>query len=314
MSKQKDYLHDKNRHRAGYNFEALTAAEPALKSFVIKNPKGESTIDFKNEQAVKALNAGLLKHHYGLSYWDIPEGYLCPGIPGRAEYVHHIGDLLRADFGNKLPKGGRVRGIDVGLGANAAYPLIGNAQYGWHFVGSDVDDTAIANAQHIIAQNPSIKKSIQVRKQANPNLIFKNIIQDGERFDFTMCNPPFHQSAAAANASAQRKNANLSPNTKDKSKLSFGGRYHELWYDGGEIAFIQKMAQGSKLFSHSCLWFTTLVSKEENLKKVDKALVKAGAEESIVMEIETGNKLSRIVAWSFFNAKQRKAWADLRWS
>jgi 23S rRNA (adenine1618-N6)-methyltransferase len=40
------------------------------------------------------LNAALLKRDYGLKHWDIPKDNLCPGIPGRLDYIHLLKDLL----------------------------------------------------------------------------------------------------------------------------------------------------------------------------------------------------------------------------
>ena len=42
------------------------------------------------------LNRAILMHHYGVKSWDIPAGYLCPPIPGRADYIHSVADLLAA--------------------------------------------------------------------------------------------------------------------------------------------------------------------------------------------------------------------------
>lgn len=43
---------------------------------------------------MKAFNRALLQQFYDVREWDIPDGYLCPPIPGRADYLHYLADLL----------------------------------------------------------------------------------------------------------------------------------------------------------------------------------------------------------------------------
>ena len=141
-------LHPRNRHRGRYDFPQLADALPALKPFLKPNPydAAELTIDFADPAAVKTLNAALLSHFYGVAHWDIPAHYLCPPIPGRADYLHHVADLLAAGNGGGIPRGNATRILDIGVGANCIYPLIGQHEYGWRFVGTDIDPVTIAAA------------------------------------------------------------------------------------------------------------------------------------------------------------------------
>ena len=122
MSTQKPGLHPRNRHHSRYDLDALRQACPALSDFIILNPAGEQTVNFADPQAVKTLNKALLAHFYGVKEWDIPDGFLCPPVPGRADYIHHLGDLLSDESGNVV-KGASI--LDIGVGANCIYPLIG---------------------------------------------------------------------------------------------------------------------------------------------------------------------------------------------
>src|SRR2546426_285023 len=101
-SSEKAGLHPRNPHRARYDFAELCRSSPALAPFVGHNNYGGESIDFANPAAVKALNQALLKKFYGVAQWDIPAGYLCPPIPGRADYLHHVADLLAADNGGVI--------------------------------------------------------------------------------------------------------------------------------------------------------------------------------------------------------------------
>ena len=314
---EKDALHPRNPHRAPYDFPQLSQASPELASFVRPNPYGVLSIDFANPAAVKALNRALLRQFYGIEHWDIPKGYLCPPIPGRADYVHYLADLLAESNGGTLPPGADITVLDVGVGANCIYPIIGRCTYGWHFVGSDVDGVAVRAAQQIEAANPALAGAIECRLQPARTRIFDGLIQTGEGFDLTMCNPPFHASAAEAAAGAKRKHTGLGTGPAGRGPrpvLNFGGQHSELWCEGGEVAFIRRMAQESGRRPGSCYWFTTLVSKKDTLPGVYRALKTAGATEVRTIEMAQGQKKSRLVAWTFLSPRQQETWRRTRWN
>ncbi|QLG88963.1 23S rRNA (adenine(1618)-N(6))-methyltransferase RlmF [Chitinibacter bivalviorum] len=297
-------LHSRNQHQGRYDFAALIAASSELAQFVAKNAYGDDSIDFADPQAVKALNRALLAHFYGITTWDTPEGYLCPPIPGRADYIHTLADLLASETG-EIPRGDAVRGLDIGVGANAIYPMLGRASYGWHFVGSDIDPVAVKNAAQIFANNAVLAGGLDARLQSATRHIFNGIIGADEYFDFTLCNPPFHASAADAAAGSNRKLRNLGlANKADKTpKLNFAGQNNELWCEGGEVKFITQMILESKHFATQVGWFTTLVSKIDNLPPIYKALRGVGAHDVKTLDMAQGQKISRIVAWRFSISK-----------
>ena len=311
--KEKSELHPRNPHRERYDFKLLTAAHPALAPFVRLNPHGDESIDFADPAAVKALNTALLKQGYGIEQWDIPEGYLCPPIPGRADYIHHIADLLGGSNGGKIPLGPKVRCLDVGVGANCIYPIIGSHAYGWSFVGTDIDPVAIESANRIVAAHPFLKARVECRLQAQPHHIFQGMIQEGEMFDLIISNPPFHASMAAAQAQTLRKLSNLGFEKTTTPIRNFGGQNGELWCLGGEEKFVQDMIRESKPFAASCLWFSSLISNYEHLASIYRFLEKAKATEVVTAEMGQGNKISRIVAWSFLTEEQREKWREERW-
>jgi len=290
MRVEKSGLHPRNRFLTRYDFPQLIACSPALAAFVKPKAHGDAGIDFADPLAVKALNQALLKHAYGLQHWDLPAGYLCPPIPGRSDYIHHLADLI------SLQRGSAVRVLDIGTGANCIYPLIGASEYGWSFVGVEIDPIALRWAKKLAASNPSVASLIEFRQQKSAMQCFQGIIQSGEHFDLTMCNPPFHASAAEAAAGTQRKLRNLGVK---KEVLNFGGKAGELWCEGGELAFIRRMIEESAAFAQSCGWFTTLVSKSEHLPRLEKTLRQVKASEVRIIDMAQGQKKSRILAWTF---------------
>ncbi|WP_316813649.1 23S rRNA (adenine(1618)-N(6))-methyltransferase RlmF [Pedobacter heparinus] len=313
MSEEKTILHARNKHRSRYNFPELIRSLPDLYPFVAINSHGGESIDFADPLAVKMLNKALLKHFYGISNWDIPENYLCPPIPGRADYVHYLADLLAQSNAGIVPKGKAVKGLDIGLGANCIYPIIGVQEYGWTFAGSDIDPLAVKTARAIVAANPVLSNSISCRLQNNRQHIFKDIVKPGELFDFTMCNPPFHASAAEAQSGTRRKLQNLGKLKGKEAVLNFGGQHSELWYEGGELVFIRNMVEDSALIASQCLWFSSLVSKSSNLPFIYKTLQYAGVKEIKTIEMAQGQKISRFVAWSFLTEAEQREWAQKRW-
>ncbi|WP_395740183.1 23S rRNA (adenine(1618)-N(6))-methyltransferase RlmF [Prosthecobacter sp.] len=283
-------MHPRNRFNGRYDFPKLIACAPALATFVKPNAHGDASIDYADPQAVKALNAALLRDAYGIEHWDIPPGALCPPIPGRSDYLHHLADLIG------MQRGAAVRVLDIGTGANSIYPIIGASEYGWSFVGAEVDADAWRWARKMVAANPSVAGLIECRLQKSAQQCFRGIIQKGEYFDLTMCNPPFHASAAEAAAGTQRKLRNLG---QKGAALNFGGKANELWCEGGELAFIRRMIAESTEFAQQCGWFTTLVSKSENVGPLEKTLRKVKAAEVRKIDMAQGQKKSRVLAWRF---------------
>ena len=304
---EKQNLHPRNPHRSRYDFKALIRSCPELAPFVLINKYGNESVDFADPAAVKVLNKAILRHFYKIQYWDIPPGYLCPPIPGRADYIHYLADLLRVN--EKILYGENIKGLDIGTGANCVYPVIGHQSYGWSFVGSDVDIKALRSAQRIVDSNPELVQFIECRLQKSSSDIFKNLVLPTDKFDFTMCNPPFHASLKEARAGTERKWQNLGHHkANQKETLNFGGQQAELWYPGGEQAFIIKMIEQSVDIADQCLWFTSLVSKKATLPALYHSLKKLKAVEVKTIEMSQGQKVSRILAWSFLDEAKRKVW------
>ncbi len=291
-------MHPNNLHLDTYNFDALVESHAELAPFVINNNHGIETINFADSEAVLHLNKALLKKYYNIKDWSIPQHYLCPPIPGRADYIHHIADLLGENENKK-----NIKGLDIGVGANCIYPILGARIYKWNMVGVDSDAAAIASAKKNVSASEGLSDKIDIRFQSTNADIFESIISEGEYFDFSMCNPPFHTSEEEATKGTLRKLRNLEQKdqpyqTKKEITLNFGGQANELWCNGGEALFIKRMIKQSVAYKTQVGWFTTLVSKKENLNKIYKQLDKLKATHKTI-KMEQGNKKSRFIAWTF---------------
>jgi len=312
--KEKTRLHPQNRHRERYDFKLLIQRCPALAPFVQLNVYNDESIDFANPEAVKMLNTALLMQYYELHYWDIPPGYLCPPIPGRADYIHYVAELLaRSNYG-KVPTGNKITCLDIGVGANCIYPIIGRQEYGWQFIGSDIDPLALESANKIINSNPNLKGGIECRLQANPADMFYSILQKDEFIDAVVCNPPFHASLEDSQTENLRKLSNLALEAVTTPIQNFGGQNMELWCDGGEEKFVRAMVRQSRQFMNSVFWFSSLIAKKSHLQGIYEELRKAKAEDVKTIPMGVGNKTSRIICWTFLTIEQQKEWKNERWN
>jgi len=309
----KKELHNRNIHRNGYDFKQLVMSCPELGQYISKNRYGNESINFSDPHAVITLNRALLKHFYDISCWDIPENFLCPPIPGRADYIHYIADLLGSCNEGNIPKGKAISVLDIGVGANCIYPIIGNHEYGWKFTGTDIDPISVASAKKIVSSNASLSELVDIRIQIKQSAIFKGIIKTGERFDITMCNPPFHASEENAKAANDRKRTNLNSEDGEGSKLNFGGQSNELWTHGGEASFVRRMIDESSSFQDKCMWFSTLISKKNTIEGVYKTLRRVKAVQIKTINMAQGQKISRVIAWSFLDKERQKEWVNERW-
>lgn len=288
-------MHPRNKHANGYDLSDLSEATPELTQFIINKPNNQSTIDFSDARAVLLLNKALLFRHYGIKFWDLPQQFLCPPIPGRADYIHALADLLAEDNDGIIPTGKKIKCLDIGTGANLIYPILGSAEYKWQFIGSDINPIAVKVADNIAKAN---KLPVKVKQQTDSNAIFKGIITKDSYFDITMCNPPFHASEQEAQQGTQRKWKNLGI-SKTAKQLNFGGHAPELWCKGGELSFITNMIKESAQFGKQVGWFTSLVSKKDNLPALTKCLKQHHVKRHKIIKMLQGNKQSRFIAWQF---------------
>ena len=316
----KNTLHTKNRFKHSYDLKSLVNAQPSLQKHIIKTTVGKDSVDFSSPEAVRLLNQALLKSQYNIHYWQVPSKNLCPGIPGRLDYLCYLNELLTEDHVSSHSS--KIKALDIGTGASCIYPLLGVKEFNWRFVGSDIDPNSLANSQKIVEEN-QLEQQIELRLQAESGAIFQHIIKADEYFAVTLCNPPFHRSLAEASQGTQRKWQNLN-NTKqagnvqkqrqseqaarNNSALNFGGQHAELWCDGGEVKFIRNMIKESRFYAQQVLWFTSLVSKKDSLSAIKLSAKKQPIKQFKVIKMMQGNKTSRFIAWSFMTLEEQKSW------
>lgn len=310
-------FHPRNPHQGHYDMAALCEVCPELNQYIVTTPRGDASINFSDAQAVLLLNTALLKHHYQINHWTIPPGYLCPPIPGRADYIHALADLLSDSTGQKLAalSNANTHVLDIGTGASCIYPLLGARIYGWQFTATDIDPVSVNTASFIVQHNWGLQKLIKPVLQKNKASIFNGIIRPQDFYHLSLCNPPFYRSLDEASAANKRKVQNLERHSGtakqyaaplNKPTRNFGGQKAELWCEGGELAFIRQMIHESQAFAKQVVWFTSLVSDQDNLKPLQNSLKQAGAVQVKVVNMGQGQKVSRLLAWSFYAQSELK--------
>lgn len=297
-------LHPKNPHREGYDFAKLCAACPELERHLVQAPHGGPSIDFSKPTSVTALNKALLRAYHGIQQWELPPGLLCPPIPGRLDLLLHAADLLEKERPKNSPSK-PVRVLDIGTGANCIYPLLGYSVLGWDFVGTDISEKGLKWAQNLLDANPGLSSHVELRLQPERRRILQGILAEGEVFDLTVCNPPFHASAEEAAAASGRKQRNLAKGGPVSGRLNFGGLSHELWCPGGERSFVGRLIRESAEFPQAARWFTSLVSQSANLPFLEHTLQHVRAPRVRIIDMAQGQKKSRLLAWSFMREEAR---------
>ena len=317
MHKNKDHpekpnLHPRNRNRERYDLDTMAKTTPELSRYIQPNKRGNPSINFSDTKAVRLLNKSILHHYYDIAFWDFPDENLTPPIPGRAEYIHRVADLLSESNNSNVPTGANVRSLDIGTGASCIYPIIGVVEYDWNFIGTDIDAAAIASAERIVESNSSLLGKIDLRLQNHVNSIFRGVVHADDKIDIIICNPPFHSSAEEALKGSRRKVRNLTGQKQQAPNLNHAGIQNELIYQGGEVQFIKNMISESKEYASSCLWFSALVSKESHLYKIKDELDQWKPSDIRTLPIRTGNKMSRIVAWTYHSSDDRARWFQIK--
>ena len=291
LTKIEKTFHKDNFHNGSYPIDVLCEKVPDLKNYLTITDKNTISIDFTSRDAVVLLNKALLYHYYNVNFWNIPDNNLCPPIPGRVDYIHYLHDVLIDEkISNK-----DIKVLDIGTGASLIYPILGTSVYNWNFVGSDISEASLKNAQIIIDNNAHLHKKISLIHQRNKKHILLDVINKNEQFTFTMCNPPFFKSSNEATKQNLRKNDNL----KKIKQRNFSGIDEELWCDGGELTFVKNYIKESMLYKNNVLWFTCLISNKNNLYPLKTLLKIKKAQEIKVVNMLQGNKTTRILMWKF---------------
>lgn len=327
QQKKLNQLHHRNIH-IDDDFLLISEKYPEFRK-CIKILNGNMCINYNNPTALYCISKVLLHHRYNL-IWDMPDNFLIPTVPSRANYVHFISDLLTPEHvyntetvSNKgslndtetikfnthqdfcsvelIPRGKQVLGLDIGIGANSIFSLLCNKIYSWNMVGTDISSESLKVSDSIIKNN-NLSDCITLLLQENPEDILLGILDRPEiktlNFSFTICNPPYYDSI-------EDSEMNVHPNRYRVCKN------YEVITQGGESQFILKMYSQSKIFRKRVIWYTSQVSKLKNLKflrnALGKEIVSNELKSLIFTTLKQGKHDKWVIAWSFFEKEERNS-------
>ncbi|GAA5862026.1 hypothetical protein JCM3774_006145 [Rhodotorula dairenensis] len=294
-----------NPYDRGVDYAELAASvlHPDLSVFLQTSASGRSTLDFRDEAALRALNGALLKRDFDLEV-ELPPDRLCPSVPGRLDYVLHCLELVRQTRRRQaldtVPE--TVTGLDVGTGASAIYPLLA-VRYAassrapreivhLQMLATDINEASIAVAKRNVDRN-RLTPLISVHRVEPDGPIFPPVVIDAaSSIDFTMCNPPFYASAEE-----------IASSEAGKARLPFAictGADNEMVTPGGEVAFVSRMIQGTpSLGPEKIRWFTSLLGKYSSIAPLVDELKKQKILNYHVSALPTRGHTTRwVLSWS----------------
>lgn len=228
------------------------------------------------------MTKAILKEEFGIDV-DFRDDRLCPTVPSRVQYLKIIHQVLEECSIDSYKE---IQGLDIGTGAYAIYPILGNKMYGWKMMGIDIDTESINNAKKVIDDNQL--KEINLVEN-NPDLFFESVLRD-HIFTFTMCNPPFFNSKDE-----------MVQNSSFKEKLDRGSVIasdNELITQGGEVKFVKRMIDQS-VQCPKINWFSSLLGKKSSIDPLIVRLKEINNNNYFIKDFQLGNTKRWIIFWSF---------------
>ncbi|XP_072389912.1 U6 small nuclear RNA (adenine-(43)-N(6))-methyltransferase [Diabrotica undecimpunctata] len=290
------YMHPRNIYKSPPNFKQLALDFPEFREFVTQDITGKVSLDFKNTKALRALSCILLKKDFGLNV-EMPLDKLIPTIPLRLNYILWLEDLL-----SLTGKSENIKGVDIGTGASCVYPLLAAKKNKWHMVASEIDSNSVTFANTNIEKN-KLEEFIQIVK-VNENTVLKDVVNRDE-YDFCMCNPPFFGSTQELHSNLNSRSLN-----RPKPKNSFCATPTEVVVKGGEVDFLSKLIQESKILGTQIKIYTTMVGHKKNLPQLKTLLREVDVCSFKETEFCQGNTTRWGLAWTFCSTFDLKKCLD----
>ncbi|EQC40043.1 hypothetical protein SDRG_02699 [Saprolegnia diclina VS20] len=275
-----DGIHPRNKYKVPPDFKELSSSYPSLLPYLVPTATGRMHMQWHLPDALRELTKALLHRDFGLT-WDMPSTNLCPTLTNRLNYIHWIEDLLL--LSRRIYVGNDIIGIDVGTGASCIYPLLGHALNQWRFVATDIDAASLECARANVAAN-NLEQHISLRLVDGAACVLPTPLPPA--VDFSMCNPPFFDSMDEAD-------------TNPRAHCT--GSLNEMTTPGGEVAFIERLIDASRVLQTQVRWYTSLIGRKSSLRPLLAALRAAGIRNTRTTEFLQGRTTRWGLAWSFTN-------------
>ncbi|KAH6907499.1 methyltransferase 10 domain-containing protein [Coprinopsis sp. MPI-PUGE-AT-0042] len=300
-------MHPRNPYRNGVDFAVLARQFEPLSTHLKHSPDGRQIIDFNDEAAQRELTKAILKCDYKLDL-ELPADRLCPPVPNRLNYVLWIQDLVREISTSRLWAGdgdkAGVRGLDVGTGASAIYPLLAcSLDETWTMIATELDEASYTCAKANVDRN-SVGSRIDVYRVDGAR-IFEPLyhLQPSEQIDFSMCNPPFYSSKDEVDTLRTSKE-------ELPAQVCTGGELEMIYppppsseedweKEGGEVAFVGRMVMESLQLRAKCRWYTSMLGRLSSVPKVEELLRRHDITNYIITKFVQGRTRRWAIGWSF---------------
>ncbi|KAH9966325.1 hypothetical protein BGW80DRAFT_1230306 [Lactifluus volemus] len=287
-------MHQRNAYKSPPDFESLSRIYPPLRPHIIRVSVNERpTIDFHDPTAQRRLTQALLFRDFNIQL-EIPNDRLCPPVPNRLNYILWLQDIISHTTSPESSTS--IRGIDIGTGASAIYPLIAcRLSPNWHFVATDIDSVSLLSAQSNIDSNGLSERITLIRADPTGPIMIPLIQDAAASFDFCMCNPPFYASKEQLTYSSATKA--LSPNA-----ICTGAEV-EMITPGGEEAFVSRMVSESITLGERCRWYTSMLGKQSSVTALVTLLHDHSITNYALTELVQGQTRRWAIAWSFTDSR-----------
>ena len=267
------------------DFLLLIKEFPELKKYILKQDKDkkeEIAFDWSNNDLSLLMTKSILNYYFNIKYYHIPKGYLIPPIPSRLNYLNLIKSLLTSKYNGNIIND--IIGIDIGTGANIIYPILGNSLFKWKFICTEINDEAYNNAK-IILQKNNLEQNITLIKQKNKNNIFLGILNQENKYSFSICNPPYYDYETEIKL--------------DDKKRDNEFNFDEVYYKQGEFGFFKRYFEESICYKKNVFLFTILIGKKSNAENIYDIINNQNNKDIIrisnIQKIQTGNNLRYII-------------------
>lgn len=244
----------------------------------------QGDVDWKDENARRKRTQELLKRDFGVEC-EFASDRLCPALPNRLNYLHWVEDLVAA-----MPRPANVCGVDVGTGHAAIFAVLMCAMHrSWHMVGTDIDQEALDLAKSLCAAPSNRPLGLSERIQLVHTR--DTLLPDVDAM-FTVCNPPFYTCAQERDALREAKEPYYEPCV---------GHDVELYTEGGEVAFVERLVQESAEPMHRerIAWYTSMLGRLASVHAIVSALKREGITNYALTDLVQGRTRRWAIAWSF---------------
>ncbi|TFK22029.1 hypothetical protein FA15DRAFT_644769 [Coprinopsis marcescibilis] len=300
-------MHARNPYKNGIDFRRLTGNYESLRTHIYLTNDGQCSLDFRDENAQRCcreLTKAILKCDFGVDL-ELPEDRLCPPVPNRLNYILWIQDIIAASRWSKSGPGTaerRIRGLDIGTGASAIYPLLAcSLEGGWQMVGTELDHKSYEYAKRNVDMS-DMSTRIQIR-EAGAEILGPLFDEREESFDFTMCNPPFYSSQTEIERlKGEKEGLPSQVCTGGELEMVYSGvaSSDDDWErQGGEVAFVGRMVSESARVRERCRWFTSMLGRLSSVPKITAVLKCFEISNYIVTEFVQGRTRRWAIGWSF---------------